>query len=207
MTKSYLSETRTEDSILDLLNIQGWSQTKPPRGSLVRQNEYKAYPELETVFRGKSKSGSGDGYPDFLLIDNQTMRPLVVIEAKASENKLRQAVSDAIWYGDACIDAGHPVIVIGIAGQENTQLNLQALKYGKDRWKPITYNQSEISWIPTKADVENLLAIPQLFDLFPQIPRPEILAEKADLVNRILREAAIKDEYRPAYVGAIMLAL
>lgn len=207
MAKASLSETRTEYSILDLLNIQGWSQMKPPKGVLVRQNEYKAYPELELIFKGKSKSGRGDGYPDFLLIDNQTMRPIVVIEAKAHENHLQQAISDATWYGDACMEAGHSVIVVGIAGQENTQLNLRALKYGKQGWVPITYNNSEISWIPTKNDVEKLLSIPSLFDLFPQIPRPEVLAEKADLINRILREAAIKDEYRPAYVGAMMLAL
>lgn len=207
MTKSSVSETRTEDSILDLLNIQGWSQIKPPKGSLVRQNEYKAYPELENIFRGKSKSGSGDGYPDFLLIDNQTMRPLVIIEAKAHENQIHQAVQDAKWYGSACLDAGHSVIIAGVAGQENTQLKLQVLKYGNNGWQPITYNQSEISWIPTEFDVEKLLAVPYLFDLFPQIPRAEVLAEKADLINRILREAAIKDEYRPAYVGAMMLAL
>lgn len=207
MSKSFLSETRTEESILDLLNIQGWLLARPPKGTLVRQNEYKAYPELEPLFQGKSKSSRGDGYPDFLLIDHLTMRPLAIIEAKAHEAHIHQAVTDATWYGNACIEAGHPVIAIGIAGQENTQITIRVFKYGKDGWQPITYNQAEISWIPTQLDVEMLLAIPHLFDLFPQIPRPEVLAEKADLINRILREAAIKDEYRPAYVGAMMLAL
>lgn len=44
-------------------------------------------------------------------------------------------------------------------------------------------------------------------DLAPVFPKPEVLANKADLINRILREAHVKDEYRPAYVGAMMLAL
>lgn len=52
-----------------------------------------------------------------------------------------------------------------------------------------------------------LISSPVLFDLAPVIPKPEILASKADLINRILREAYVKDEYRPAYVGAMMLAL
>jgi len=35
----------------------------------------------------------------------------------------------------------------------------------------------------------------------------EVLAEKADEINRLLREADIKDEFRPAHVAAVMLAL
>ena len=46
-----------------------------------------------------------------------------------------------------------------------------------------------------------------MLDLLPIVPSNAVLAEKADLINRILREAAIKDEYRPAHVGAMMLAL
>ncbi len=100
----HLSEVRTEALVADLLTIQGWDANRPPHGSVVRQNEYKAFPELADIFRGKSKSG-------------------------------------------------------------------------------------------------------MVFDLAPVIPKPEILASKADLINRILREAYVKDEFRPAYVGAMMLAL
>ncbi|MDQ2808320.1 MAG: N-6 DNA methylase, partial [Chloroflexota bacterium] len=41
----------------------------------------------------------------------------------------------------------------------------------------------------------------------PVVPRAEVLAGKADLINRILREASVKDEYRPGYVGAFVLGL
>jgi N-6 DNA Methylase len=53
----------------------------------------------------------------------------------------------------------------------------------------------------------SLLSSPTLVDLAPVVPRPEVLADKADLINRLLREAHVKDEYRAAYVGAMMLAL
>jgi type I restriction enzyme M protein len=43
--------------------------------------------------------------------------------------------------------------------------------------------------------------------LRPTIPPPEILATYADEINRLLRESGIKDEFRPAVIGAIMLAL
>jgi len=39
------------------------------------------------------------------------------------------------------------------------------------------------------------------------VPSPEVLADCADEINRLLRESGIKDEFRPAVVGAIMLAL
>jgi hypothetical protein len=64
-----------------------------------------------------------------------------------------------------------------------------------------------ISWIPLQTDVDRLLSADDLLDLWPIVPSQEVLAQKADLINRILREANVKDEYRPAYVGAMMLAL
>lgn len=44
------SEARTETLILDLLHIQGWATGRPPHGCVVRQNEYKAFLELEEIF-------------------------------------------------------------------------------------------------------------------------------------------------------------
>ncbi len=203
----HLSETRTETLIVDLLTIQGWNTNRPPGGCLVRQNEYKAFLELEEIFKGKSKTGLGDAYPDFLLVSRDTKRPIVVIEAKADENALSQAISEAIHYAEACRLAGHQVIGVGIAGQERTRIRIGVVKYCLTGWKEVAYGGKPISWIPTPNDVTSLLASLDRIDLAPVIPEPEVLASKADLINRILREAYVKDEYRPAYVGAMMLAL
>ena len=43
--------------------------------------------------------------------------------------------------------------------------------------------------------------------LSPSIPPQEVLAARAEEINRLLREASIKDEFRPAVVAAIMVAL
>ena len=201
------SEVRTETLVLDLLNTQGWSTNRPPQGRIVRQNEYKSFLELEEIFRGKSKSGKGDGYPDFLAISNNTYRPQMIIEAKADDTHLDDAIAEAIHYGDACRDAGHPVIAVGIAGQERTTIRIAVSKYYQGEWHPVMYADKAISWVPTPDDIASLLSFTSLIDLAPVIPKPEVLASKADLINRILREAAVKDEYRPAYVGAMMLAL
>lgn len=39
------------------------------------------------------------------------------------------------------------------------------------------------------------------------VPEPGVLAARAEDINRELREASVRDELRPAYVGAFMLAL
>jgi len=203
----HLSETRTETLILDLLNIQGWATGRPPQGSAVRQNEYKSFLELEEIFKGKSKRGKGDAYPDFLLISRITHRPQMVIEAKSDVGDLKEAIADAIHYSEACMGAGHSVIAVGVAGQEKTKIDIGVLKNVQGEWKRVVYAGNLISWIPTPQDVISLLSSPTLLDLAPVVPRPEVLANKADLINRILREAYVKDEYRAAYVGAMMLAL
>ncbi len=55
--------------------------------------------------------------------------------------------------------------------------------------------------------MEKIIGAHPVLNIAPVVPIPEVLAEKADFMNRILREAGVKDEYRPAYVGAMMLAL
>lgn len=198
---------RTEDLISDLLDIQGWPLGKPPKGRVIRQNEYRNHTHLEEIFRGKSKHGKGPAYPDFLLVTEATVLPQVVIDGKSHEDKLEDAVKDAQHYGQACLDAGYPSIAVGVAGQESTRVGISVWKNSGGAWKKVVYQGHPVSWIPTPPDAARLLASPALLDLAPVVPRPEVLAAKADLINRILREANIKDEFRPAYVGAMMLAL
>lgn len=205
----HLSETRTEDLIRDLLFIQGWSVKRPPKGNLMRQNEYKDFSHLNEIFKGHSKSsGVGDAYPDFLVVDKDTQNPQIVIEAKANKKDFDKAVSEACNdYGSACIKSGYSVIAIGIAGQEETGILVGVFKHNKKGWEQITYAGNPISWIPTPLDLSRLIPDPGFMDLIPIVPNPEVLANKGNLINRILREASVKDEYRPAYVGAMMLGL
>jgi predicted RNA methylase len=204
---SHVSEKRTEDIALELLHIQSWPTARPPKGCLVRQNEYKAYSTIEHIFKGKSKSGKGDGYPDFLLVAVDTLRPQLLIETKATAKELDEAINEACFYGDACRAAGFSVIAVGVAGQEKSGIRVAVKKFINGTWQSVTYESNPITWIPTLTDTERLIATSDAVDLTPVVPRPEILAGYAEAMNRILREANVKDEYRPAYIGAIMLAL
>lgn len=203
----HLSEKRTEDAAVDLLRIQGWPIQRPVKGRIIRQNEYKSFPALAAMFKGKSKKGPGDAYPDFLAVSEGDPRPEMVIEAKADDKDIGTAVSEACGYADAVRLAGIPALAVGVAGQPNEVVKVQVRKYVNGQWLPVLYNGLPISWIPTPKDAELLLATAGLMDLAPVVPAAQVLAEKADFINRTLREAHIKDEFRPAYVGAMILAL
>lgn len=205
--QKHKSESRTEDLIMDLLRIQGWQTDRPPKGSVIRKNEYKDYPSISKLFASKSKTGKGDGFPDFLIVDPASNLPLIVIEAKSEMGNINKAIAEADHYANACFDAGIQVVSIGIAGQDRDGYKVEVHKAKGSKWATVVYNKAPISWIPTLSDVKRLISSVTLFDLTPVVPGPKVLAEKADVMNRILREATIKDEYRPAYVAAMMLAL
>lgn len=200
------SERRTEDLAQELLRINGWRVQKPPKGQVIRQNEYKGHPSLERIFAGQSKTGTGDAYPDFLAVSDG-LQPLLVVETKSEDSKVGEAIDEACHYGDACRTAGAPVVAVGIAGQEDSVLEVRVRKHINGAWEPVTYQGQPIEWMPRPSDVDLLLSSPDLIDLEPSVPDRAVLAEKADLLNRILREAKVRDEKRPAYIGAFMLAL
>ena len=80
-------------------------------------------------------------------------------------------------------------------------------KWNAIKWVDITYEGNPISWIPNQAELSRILTSPTTFELRPTVPSPEVLKEKAEEINRLLRESGLKDDYRPATIGAIMLGL
>lgn len=141
----HLSEVRTEDLVSDLLYIHDWPDDRPPKGRVIRRNEYKNYSYLDEIFQGQSKHGKGDAYPDFLLVSEQTFLPQVVIETKASEDELGKAVAEAQHYAQACLDAGHPTMAIGVAGQEKTRFEIGVWKACGGEWKQVSYQDYPVS--------------------------------------------------------------
>lgn len=203
-----VAEVRAEDLLIGLLRDQGWDVRRPPAGELLRQHEYKDHPHLLDVLKGISKSGTGDGRPEAFLINRETMQPVAVIEVKAARADLEKAVKEVTdVYGRACIDAGMTPLAIALAGSDEDNFELRIMKWSGTRWQPVTYESEPISWIPNRADFERLLAPGGPREIRPSVPPPDVLAERADEINRLLRESGIKDELRPATVGAIMLAL
>lgn len=204
----HISESRTEEDVTrELLAVRGWELARPPRGNLLRKNEYRQYPHLVDALAGRSKSGGGPGYPDFLVVDTASIEPLLVIEAKAEESKLAEAVEESQFYADAFLERGYNTLSVGVAGTNETEIGVTVSKRKASIWKPITYRKTPIQWIPAPDEARLLLGDNRLFSLDPEVPPEDVLARYADQINRILRECRVKDEYRPAYVAAFMLAL
>jgi len=203
------SESRAEAVARELLTIRGWRVQRPPKGNVLWKNEYRDYLQLAEAFLGKGKTGrGGDAYPDFLVVDRATIRPIIVGETKARDRDLNQAISEACDpYGDALDDKGFRVLAAGVAGDDQSNIAVQIRKRSRKGWQPVQYRQEPIQWIPTPQEAELLIADADLFELQPRVPSNEILAQRGDEINRILRECKIKDEFRPAIIGAFMLGL
>lgn len=204
-----IAEVRAEELLIELLSSQGWEVRKPPKGELLRQQEYKDYPHLAEILCGNSKKGGpGYGLPEAILVDRDTLQPLAIIEVKADIDNLDQAIKEVTAiYGQSCIRAGYSPLAIALAGASEDDFAIRVLKWTGSQWLPITYDGEPISWIPNRADVVRLLAPAAPREIRPSVPPAEVLAARADEINRLLRESGIKDEFRPAVVGAIMLAV
>lgn len=202
------SESRAEAVARELLSIRGWKTTRPPKGNLLWKNEYRDFPKLVEAFAGRGKLGHrGDAYPDFILVESETLRPVLVGEAKAQDSEIATAIKEARDYSAGLIDRGVKVLAAGVAGDDSGEIAVEVDKWARTRWHPIEFRSHPIQWLPTPDEASNLLLDEDLFDLQPRVPPPEILAKRGDEINRILRECKINDPLRPAIMGAFMLAL
>ncbi|HXT01600.1 MAG TPA: N-6 DNA methylase [Elusimicrobiota bacterium] len=201
------SERRAEHLLNDLLVSQGWDLRQPPKGDLLFQNEYRGFADLTDALSRASKTGDGHGIPEALLVDRATAIPLAAIETKRSVNDANKAIVEAQGYADALGFGGAYPLAIGLAGTSDLEFKLQVSKRVGTNWEPITYDGEPIGWIPTRADLERISIPRGPREIRPTIPPLEVLAARADEINRLLRESRIQDGQRPAVVGAIMLAL
>ena len=201
------SERRAERLLDDLLTSQGWDERKPPRGDLYLQSEYRDDETLAEALAHASKSGDGYGIPEAILMDAESGNPLAVIEAKAEAADIDIAIEEAQGYGAALIACDYLPLAIGLAGTDDVEFRLRVSKWDEIDWVPVTYDGHPINWIPSADDCRRLLARGASAEIRPSVPPVEVLAEKADEINRLLREADIKDEFRPSHVAAVMLAL
>lgn len=202
------AEVRAEHLLEEMLAAQGWDLRRPPHGDVLRQHEFRDHPHIHELLRGKGKTGrGGDGVPEAILVDRATAAPLIVVEAKATTDRLDEAIRDVTHYGNACRQGGYTPLLVGLAGYSEDEFRVRVLKWSGTSWVPVTYDKTPITWIPNRADVDRLLRPNTPAELRPSVPPPEILAARADEINGLLRESGVKDEFRPAVVGAIMLAL
>lgn len=201
------SERRAEHLLNDLLISQGWDLRRPPQGDVLLQHEYRTSPDMAEALAKSSKKGNGPGVPEAIIMDRDENAPVAVIEAKPTATEIGRALSEAQGYADALWDAGWQPLAIGLAGTSDDEFELRITKRIGTKWKAVTYDGYPISWIPTKTDLERVAVVGGSTEIRPSVPPIEVLAARADEINQLLRESRVKDEFRPAVVAAIMLAL
>jgi predicted RNA methylase len=204
MTKVAVSEVRTYRLIEELISIQGW---RGAGAKLLTQQEYRNVPTLKQALAKASKSGAGAGCPEYVLIQSADDQPLAVFEGKATASHIDKAIKEATHYADALFNAGFQPLAIAVAGTEDAHFEVRVLKRSGAKWSPITYEGSPISWIPGPEEMGRIFNTSGLVELRPKVPSPEVLNEKAGEINGLLRESGLKDDFRPAVIGAIMLSL
>lgn len=208
MSAARVSERRAEHLLRDLLASQGWELRRPPNGDILWQHEYRHHRNLAEALAKASKSGEGYGLPEAVIVDRESLAPLAVVETKPDVTNLPDAIEDATtFYGSACIDAGYRTLAIALAGTIEERFDVRVLRWDGGKWRELTYDSHPVSWIPNRADLIRSASPGAPLELRPTIPPPEVLAGRADEINRLLREAGITDPLRPAVVGAVMLAL
>ena len=206
--RARVSEIRAEHLLTEMLVSQGWDTRKPVTGELLRQQEYREHPHLVEVLQGRGKAGrGGDALPEGILVDRHTLEPLVVIEAKATAKQLNDAQADALAYGQAFVDSGYTVLAVALAGTTEDDFRIRVSKWTGSKWTFVTYDKDPITWVPNRPDIDRLRPRSAPCELRPSVPPVEVLHQRADEINRLLRESKIRDELRPGVVGAIMLAL
>lgn len=201
-----VAEVRSERLIEELLGSQGWDLRKPPAGDILAQQEYKDYPSLREALATCSKSGPGAGIPEYVLVDRKSGVPWGVFEAKPYTSDLPQAVRDVCQYGDAFYVAGYEPLAVAVAGTADDTFAIRVLKRVAGRWESLTYEGEPVTWIPNREQILRVISSPAT-DLRPEVPPVEVLKARAEEINGLLRESGLKDDFRPAAIGAIMLAL
>lgn len=199
-----VSEVRTYRLIEELVAVQGW---KGAGARLLAQQEYRGIQTLRSALASASKTGAGIGFPEYVLLRSNDEQPLAVFEGKAHSGDIEKAAREAIHYADALYASGFQPLAVAVAGTEDARFEVRVLKRKGAKWLPITYEGSPISWIPGPEEMSRIFNTSGEVELRPKVPPPEVLNEKADEINGLLRESGLKDDFRPGVIGAIMLAL
>jgi type I restriction enzyme M protein len=127
MAKS-INERKTENIVRKLLLERGFFDD----GSIIVEEQQSDWPMIKKALNLASKSGSGAGYPEFIIRSKEKTDLLIVIECKGDVNKHESltknryadyAVDGSILYG-SYLSKIYDVISIGVSGQTESELKI-----------------------------------------------------------------------------------
>lgn len=193
------SETRARYFIREKAQKRGWNVSHPASGgNFLEENEILAY---------FNDIGLGTDRPDFMVTQNDL--PIAVIEAKNEPGKLDAAVREACDYADLINAHGRYSIdiAIGAAGEEDAGFDVGVyFRSLSGKWVPLKSRGSELTAIPSVAEVEHAL---QAKDgtTSVSIPEQSEFIDAAIELSAVLRRAKVEAPLRPKVIGALVSAM
>ncbi|WP_052658103.1 N-6 DNA methylase [Shewanella algae] len=207
-----LNEKKTEALVKKQLEKLGYFDDD----DVIVEEQASDNPVIEKLLKGASKSGYGDGRPEFIIQSKKDREFIIVIECKADIKRHQSktldrandyAVDGVLHYANFLCRAFN-VLAIGISGQTRAELKVTNLIIRKGK-----FNKFDLLEDTNSNPVCSILGYKNYFDLFiydPQIhaqKERDVLDFSKALHNFIRDYAHLSDAEKPLIVSGILLAL
>jgi len=202
MSENTLNERKTENLVRDMLRKRGYYDDS----SIVIEEQKSDNPKIDKLLKSASKSGSGRGYPEFIISFKNEPRNLIVIECKAStkdhQSKDRKqysrcAVDGVLLYANYLKDSFN-VIAIAVSGETEREVKISHFL-----WLQEKHTYKDIS-------DKTILDPESIFSIVEKQSKPlkeEELVKKAIEYNKNLHSYSTPEVERCTLISSILVAL
>lgn len=196
------NERKTESLVRTLLHENGYYNDE----NVIVEEQSSDNPKVHKLLQAASKSGLGQGFPEFIISFLSEPENLVVIECKADTNNHESPNRDR--YRDYAVDGA-----LLYASHLKEQFNVVAIAVSGETEREIRI--SHFLWLKKKQiykDVsdKHILNIKSLFYVIREQSKPireEELVRQAIQYNRRLKRLGIPEGERCTLISAILVAL
>ena len=196
------NERKTEAIVRKLLDENGYFDSD----DIVVEEQSSDNPKIDNLLQSASKSGSGKGYPEFIISFVSRPDDVIVIECKADTSKHKS--DSQKQYKDFAVDG-----VLLYASHLKDQFNVVAIAVSGETEREVTI--SHFLWLRGKRlykDIgdKKILNPSSLFGIIKNQSKPireEELIKKAIEYNDDLHDYAIPEVDRCTLISAILVAL
>jgi len=196
------NERNTENIVRGLLRDKGYYDND----NIVVEEQASSNPKIDKLLKGASKSGTGKGFPEFIISFKNKPNDLIVIECKASvtyhESKDRKqykdyAVDGVLLYASYLKDTFN-VTAIAVSGENEREKKISSFIWLKEHY---TYKNIQDKILLTPDEISNIV-----IEQSKPISEDELI-KKAIEYNSFLHKYSIPEVERCTLISAILIAL
>ena len=198
------NEKKTEALTKKMLIGKGYTE----ENGFLLEEQMSDNPKIKKLLLNASKSGNGQGKPEF-IISNSENEVVIVVECKASvtshktedlSNPKDYACDGAVHYA-SYLSKEYDVIAIGVSGETDKELVIDTYSWLKG---DVLYKDMNLNEIRTMDEYCNILNnSPEKVKLHVS----ELMDYAKDLHNQMRDYAKLSENEKPLLVSAILIAL